>query len=108
MLRDIEPHLEGGELRPSPELVENVKKVVNRLLELSELPVHVDKTSLGDILVTAFNENPDTLMIYCASEGEVECRLTRNCKTKKRFFDSIDSLLDSTYVPRAMRLLSSR
>ncbi|MYD46461.1 MAG: hypothetical protein F4W92_08925 [Gammaproteobacteria bacterium] len=108
MLKDIRSHLEEDELYPSPELVDRAKKLVDKLFELSELQVHVDKTSLGDILVTVFNVDLDNLMIYCDSKGEADCRVTMNWKTKKRVFDSIDSLLNSTYLSRATRLLSSK
>lgn len=106
MLKDIEEYLEEDDQRPPPDLVDGVEQLVIELFKVVTLPVHVDGTPEGDILVTVFNQKGDSLMVYCDAGGIAQCRIKLHGQSEKRNFDSIYTLSNSLFVRESLRSLS--
>lgn len=105
MLEDIGSYLDETDERPPETLVRNVKLLVDRLFKKVDLLVDVDGTADGDILVTAYNEKLDALMMYCNVNGTVLCMSNLPGKQEGNRFDSIDFVLDSEFVLDTLDML---
>ena len=107
MLKEIELHLDDQDQKPPVSLVENIKFLLKRLYSKINLPVDVEGTAEGDILVTVFNKKFDALMMYCNASGTVLCMSNLPGKQEGEKYDSIDSVPDSEFVLDTLNVLCS-
>lgn len=107
MLQDIDLYVDEEDQLPSSVLRENVALLLERILQMSNLPIDVEATSEGDILVTAYNKKRDALMMYCNSNGTVFCMSNLPGKQAGERYESIESVPCSKFILDTLNLLCS-
>lgn len=108
MLEDIDLYLEDEDQIPSVALRKKVELLLEGLYQSINLPVDVEATSEGDIMVTTHNEKRNALIMYCDSNGTVVCRSNFPVRQVSERYKSIESVLSSKFVLDALNLLRSQ
>lgn len=108
MLEDIDLYLDDEDQIPSVALRKKVELLLEGLYQSINLPVDVEATAEGDIMVTAHNEKRNALIMYCDANGPVVCRSNLPVRQVSERYKSIESVLSSKFVLDALNLLRSQ